>query len=431
MMPLDQPSVYTEYGYPMEISHKLDTIIATIQKNNPKVINVLLIGSTARGEFSYRIESDSQVSLWSDFEFLVVSEKEPNPDDRKKLSDLLQSLELDWGKDSPLFHIDCSYISRKTLHHLPLWIRNYESKQIGKVILGQDIRSELPEINCDNLDYRELAEVILWRLWAMLLYAPKEWLFPKENVNQKTEELFSFVLCRNALDLTTYLLPWEKVLLPSFKERVTYINEHYAELQLKQYFDTAFPEYLNSCLRGKFEFIFPSSPQQLYQQTISYFIQAGKHLLVVNHENDTNTEITKALVKHQSQLFNEFRLRRKVYELILIKRYLSEKPISGWWAWYWQGKIGKMIVCLYHLHFALQAIVVTNKPEEAETELNIAADLLSQLSLRKLPLPCTDATVALGDRWLVLRKGFARFLMDLYQSVGVKEDYLNKILEKP
>ncbi len=362
------------YNYPAVISDILSEILSTVQSLSQPVISVVLIGSTARGEFSYRIEPDNQVSLWSDLEFWVVQETAPKPADRKQLLDRLQWLETQWGKSSPLFHIDGSYISLTTSRRLPPWIRVYEAKQVGKVLLGKDIRSEMPEIDCDNLDYCELAEVILWRLWAMLLYAPQSWLFPGQKSLLEKEELYRFILCRNALDLTTYLLPWEKVLLSSFRERVKYITEHYAELQCNRYFDPAFPEFLNACLRGKFKFIFPASSQQLYQQTLSYFVQAGNHLLAVNQIDAPEIAMPDKIIKYQSEVFNEFRFRRKVYELMLIKKYFSEKSLFGWWRWYWQGKIGKMVSCLYHLHFALQAIVVTHKPDDVETELNIAAD---------------------------------------------------------
>jgi predicted nucleotidyltransferase len=421
------------FRYPPIIRKHLVRIEQVIIANCPDIVSILLVGSTARGEFSYRVEPEGQVSLWSDIEFFVVSEKEPKPADRARLATLFQQLEVDWGKASPLFHIDCSYISLSKFRHLPTLIRHYEAKQIGKVLSGKDIRPEIPNIDTSNLDYRELAEVILWRLWAIALYIPKRLVTGEridDTIKQKDDELFKFVLCRNALDLTTYLLPWGKILLPSFKERTKYIATHYTELKLNQYFDPAFPDYLDACLHGKFEFIFPAFSKQLYQQTISYFVQAGKHLLAVNHNNAMDGEMTNSLIKNQSQLFNEFRFRRKIYELMLIGKYISQKSVSGWWRWYWQGKIGKMISCLFHLHFAFQAITATGVNAEAETELNIAADLLTQLSLRRLPSECYSSSGSVGERWLALRKGFARFLMDLYQSVGQKQEYLNKILEK-
>ncbi|MDI6783293.1 MAG: hypothetical protein QME64_04250 [bacterium] len=399
---------------------------------------MFLIGSTARGEFSYRIEPDGELTFWSDFELLVVAETKPTETDRSKLLTQLGELERQWDKNSPLFHIDCSYISRNQFRNLPLLIRHYEASQVGKVIFGTDIRSEMPKINCANLDYRELAEVILWRLWALALYAPKEWLVDKERIGESenpecfrgetTKSLFSFVLCRNALDLTTYLLPWEKVLLPSFKERTEYITAHYAELRLREFFDSSFPEFLNTCLRGKFEFKFPESTEQLYQRTLAYFVQAGKHLLLVNDLKDNVREFTTSILNYQSRLFNEYRFRRKIYELYLIKKFRSEKSFPGWFRWYLQGKISKMVVCLYHLHFALQAIAVTGEMAEAENQLNAASKLLAQVSLCRLPAECYDSSISVGVRWLLIRKMVARFLMDLYQSVGVKEDYINRIL---
>jgi predicted nucleotidyltransferase len=413
-----------EYGYPPVVRERLEIILSLIQKSNLKSINVLLVGSTARGEFSCRTEPDKQISLWSDLEFFVVAEKEPRQIDRTKLLSQLHTLELEWGKTSPLFHIDCSYVSLDTMQHLPPWIRYYEAKQVGKTILGADIRSEIPDINSSNLDYRELAEVILWRLWAIALYAPKD----NKNEKEKKDKLFSFVLCRNALDLTTYLLPWENVLLSSFKERAKYITEHYAELQLSKYFDTEFPVFMNTCLRGKFEFIFPESPQQLFLQTLSYFVQAGKHLLAVNKLKLDDTAMLNELVRYQSRLFNEFRLLRKVYELKLIAQYRSQRSILSLWQWYWQGKIGKMISFLYHLHFAFQAIAITDNINEAKLQLDIADELLKQFSLRQVTAQCYDSSIYIGDRWLAQRQSFARFLMDLYQSMGAKEDYINRVL---
>lgn len=436
MSDLNLLSFCDTYRYPPIIREHLHRIQKEIVAQVPDIHGILLIGSTARGEFSYRIESDGNITLWSDYELLIVTKEKPNKLKRAKLFHILSEFEKEWGKDSPLFHIDYSYISFKTLQDLPSLIRHYEAKQIGKVIFGRDIRPDIPEINATNLDYKELAEVILWRLWAIVLYAPQSWLI-KGRKNEKTEErknlktkddLFSFVLCRNALDLTTYLLPWEKVFLPLFRERTKYIKDHYPELRLREFFDSSFPEFLNNCLQGKLAFQFLIAPEQLYQQTLAYFVQAGKHLLAVNGIKESDSELTVSLLKYQSRLFNEFRFRRKVYELFLILKFRPQKSISGWWRWYWQGKIGKMMGCLYHLHFALQAIAITGELKVAEDHLNTAILLLAQISIRHIPAGCREVSIPIGERWQLVRKAFARFLMDLYQSVGVKENYLNKIL---
>ncbi|MCX7918587.1 MAG: hypothetical protein N3A72_03045 [bacterium] len=426
-------SLCNEFGYPTLIHNYLSEIQVITEKSVSDILSILLLGSTARGEFSYRIEPDGQISLWSDIELLAVSKRKPSNTERKRLFVQLAQLEKKWNKNSPLFHIDCSYISLRQVQQLPPLIRHYEAKKIGKTIFGTDIRSEIPEINCDNLDYRELAEVILWRLWAIALYVPRSWLITKPK-NGRTEgnnnqELFNFVLCRNSLDLTTYLLPWEKVLLSSFRERVDYIREHYPDLQLRRYFNSSFPDFLNQCLDGKFKFIFPESTEQLYQQTLAYFIQAGKHLLAVNNIKVPDTELPNILEKYQTRLFNEYKFRRKVYELTLVAKHFNQRTIYRWWNWYWQGKIGKMISCLYHLHFAFRAIAIINDLPEAEFHLRKASQLVSQLTLRRLPVEFMDLSIPIGERWIWLRKIFGRFLMDLYQSIGQKEDYLSYILE--
>ena len=158
--------------------------------------------------------------------------------------------------DNPLFHIDFSYIDVKFLRSLPPHLKHYETKKNGVVVYGRDLLHLIPEITLKTLDFKDLNEILIWRLWAMLLYFPKEIALAGKN-DTENQNVYKYVLCRNLLDLTTWILPLKNVLLHSFKERYAYLKGNFGELQDSEVIDNRFLKLMEECMIGKFEIYMP------------------------------------------------------------------------------------------------------------------------------------------------------------------------------
>ncbi|MBC8449713.1 MAG: hypothetical protein H8D78_18430 [Chloroflexi bacterium] len=240
------------------------------------LVSVLLLGSAARGELAYA-DVAGQLQVFSDYELLVVTGRRLPGRERQRIAAQLTELERGFGQRNPLFHLDVIFRERRRLRTLPRIIFTYELKANAQVLRGEDVRHLLPEVTPANLDLRNSNEILLKRLWAILLHTPRRLL--RGPLTALEEMVWGYVLCRNALDLTTVLLPHCGVLLPSYGQRVQYLAEHYGQLGLTPRFGEDFPAFLSTCLQERQSLRFSEPLPNRYAKSINYLMEALAFLL--------------------------------------------------------------------------------------------------------------------------------------------------------
>lgn len=177
------------------------------------VLCALLTGSTARGELAIEQTGDA-VRLRSDVELYVVSaHQRVQPVIDSRMEQIVSRYADQW----PGFHIDVDYVAPRKLSALGPWIRHAELKANARVLAGIDLRPCLPTVDIGNLDWKELNEVLLWRLLSLVLQLPPSCLLPKGEFGDQAR----YHLARNLLDSTTWALPGVGIILPSFAQRVS------------------------------------------------------------------------------------------------------------------------------------------------------------------------------------------------------------------
>ena len=421
MLIVTHPSYHLDFiqsfGYPPEVESHFRIILDQLGPSN--TLAVLLHGSTARGELTYQFNKN-QIEYFSDFEFIVVVKRKA-PDERAALQHNFQKLELEIAQRNPLFHIDFGYLSLKELRSLPPILRNLETKRAGVIIYGKDIRDEIPDVDLNNLDYKELNEVLLWRLWSILLYLPHK-IFDKDLL-EKEETLFKYIVCRNILDLPTWFLPWEGHLVTGFKRRVEFVRENFKTLRISRFLDEQFPNFCGKCLEGKLRLQFTKPSVELYSRAISYFQQAIPYLFEVS---GFTSELTDQLVRLNvsKKIFKELSLRWKLYEMNLLRRHKSfQRPITMI-AWLWRPKQGMMLKFLLAMHESL-VLYLDGRISEAVRLLEEAQSLLTRLEIVKKDKPVRGS---FSEKWLGLRRDYADFMMSYYVSLGKKREYLEQVL---
>ncbi len=406
-----------EYNYPPQVKEQFEEIVSFIDSSRVK--SVLLTGSTSRGELSY-LTTNGGLEVYSDYEFLIIANSGVDPSDLLRLEEAYGELEKKYSSN-PLFHIDFSFIDMKALSRVPFHLKHYETKENGITIYGENLKHLLPDITLKNLDFKDLNEVLIWRLWAMLLYLPKNLLAGKGRVCE--EDIYKYVLCRNLLDLATWILPYRGVLLPSFKERISYLNSSFSKLQDGCFMDKGFLDLMNESMTGKFKLEFNRNLLDLYTTAIHYFVKAKEYLLMqngVNRGDDEDGDIV--LAKESRQFFHDYHYRRKGYEVFFFLKHFESMGIQHGLRWIFAGKYGLMLEFLCNIHLALVSRLNGNKDLYY---LDRASSILQKLSTRKEP---EINTKRFSESWLALRNGFAMFLMDYFRSVKMKEDYINSVL---
>jgi len=407
------------YNYPSKVKSHFEKILDPISSD--EISSVLLIGGTSRGELSYQ-RINRKLLIYSDYEFLLIANGKVRKEDKIKLRHYYDKLQKEIANKSPLFHIDFDYISQHKLANLKRTFWTYEVKKTGIAIWGKDLKDKIPEVTLQNINLKELNEALIWRLWTIFLYTPPK-ILTQRKVTSEKEVIFKYVLSKNTLDITTWLLPWEGYLVPSFSKRITFINENYQKLSCANFFGDNFKDFLNLCLNGKLKLQFENlTTEQFYNQSIVYFINALQYLiyrtlsLKVNYE-----EIPDIIIEKSNKFFRDYDFRRKVYDSILMLKYLP-KLKNNLFSWYFIKKHGLILVILLKLHIATLQFV-EGKEYKANINIDKAMQLLKNISF----LPLYNSNSQFLNKYIVIRKNLVQYMCNYFLWIGNQKELIYSI----
>lgn len=205
-------------AYPQEIRECMDRLFASVPAvlGEDNVHGILLVGSAARNELSV-VRGEAGLDIHSDIEYIVVTHRPVPVERREQIQELHAAILADMGIRSPLFAIDCSIATRRRWKLRPRTLFSFEARELGVVVMGADVRADIPVIGPRTLDLGSLNTLILVRLWNMLLHTPRTVLLG----NPRPYEAFitRFYYARNVLDLLTIYLPARGILKAGYRER--------------------------------------------------------------------------------------------------------------------------------------------------------------------------------------------------------------------
>lgn len=389
-----------QFAYPTVVQQHLETILNTIVNSGINIVSIMVVGSTARGELSYVCEREG-VRLFSDYEFLIVTRDAVDSQTRTSLELELEALSHQLCPDSPLLHIDLGWHAASRLPDVPHTIAAFEQKETGKVIFGKDCRASLPVVSIQSLNKKNANEILYKRLWALLLHLPKDFL--SLSVDEVGERVVVYILARNALDLTTVLLPQEGVLLPTYAQRVRYLCEHYTQLRLSTAFDPGFPDFLEECLESRLTLVWEGSLVSLHANTIAYLERALEFLLI--SQDCLSRDLCSSLRRGSSLIFDEHvPIRAAVKHAVRV--FVGRRSVQKAVQWPFLNHKGMMTCCFLHMHRAL-ALHFQGDQAGASPHLTDAWALLDRLTSQ--PLAEVDPTQPFEGRWLELRRDCGHF----------------------
>jgi predicted nucleotidyltransferase len=401
MPALNQVSIHSRYPHLENAPQSLERAVDLL-KTLPDICAIFLLGSAARGELSMLRHERGEVELFSDYEFLVVTTKRISPQNRKIFQNQLMSLEKHIGNPNPLFHIDVLFRERHRVSTLPQTIFAYELKQNGVNLYGRDVRHEMPEVTIRNLDFRNTNEILFKRLCAILLHLPRRFLLG--GTSHAERRVTGYVLSRNALDLTTVLLPHEGILLPTYRQRVEKLCAAYPELGFFTLFGPELPSFLETCLSKRLNLDFTNVDlHDWYRQTIRYLE------LAIQYAAFKAGCAGAPLPACSGRIFNEWPISwGEWYNLVrLMLQHLRKQHAV--YRWLMSSKKGWSTLGLLSMH---KALIAWQKGDSDEADLHLQASrtALSQLTL-------TDIELEPGSfplQWLSLRKRWADFCCEYF-----------------
>ena len=414
-----------KYQYPPEIRQQLTTILGDIDKyiSLENVHSVLLLGSTPRGELSYRYENE-KLDIFSDYDMLIITKRRKTMAERE-LKMRLKQREVEFCRDNPLFQIDvgCLSLARFKIQASSVW--TYETKENSVCIYGRDVRHLLPQVTVEKLDLGNTNELILIRLWNMLLYIPQNVVLGRQSEYENI--IFKYIQARNALDITTIFLPNVGIFLPTYTQRVEYILRNCDQLKFQEIFGETFAEFLSTCLKGRRNNEFYYSLIEMYRNTLAGYTCLIKYILQINR-NTSIFDICEHVIAHSLKLNDrgiKF-LRRYILEFTAIRRHLSEKGVLSSIRWLLLKKKEPIICFLLNMHYALLSEML-KESHLAALYLKKAENYFYSFALS--PFRKSDFS-SFSQKWLYLRKEFVNFMWEwFFYFVEGKKQSFSKILE--
>jgi len=413
------PEILQRFDYPENLLNAINDVIDAFLPYSP--CSTILIGSSARGEFSF-IPSTLPAQLLSDLEFMMITDRELPRESIRKIRSNLNHIEESIAGRTSFFHIDVNVIPRKDLRSLPLAFHTFEVKNSGIILQGSDIRSEIPDVSLANLDYRELNETIIWRLWALLLHFPVSLARKGEG---SSNSRFCYLVARNILDITTWGLPYEKILIAGFTDRVKYVSQHTDKLKILPGLDANIAELLESCLRTKLHYETDYEAKEIFGRALHIFANALRFLMKTPRCSDI--DLMKGLPKHSRRLFRDYRLRRKIYDAILLfspRTILS--PVQAL-RWYLAGKHGTFAAWLLAMHMSMH--------EYLAGHVEAAQDLLERCRSFKIFLLFKKGSSKTESNdflqvWIKMRTAAADFMIYYFRWAASQKNYIRKAIKQ-
>ena len=402
--------VLSAYSYPDAIVSCIEEIANWLDCHVP-VSRLLLLGSTARGEFSWREREDGDgVDVFSDLEFYLLTKRLLRASEVHALS----AAKAHWGHagpfHGPFFHVDISPNPEMVFWRKIRFDRRiaiFETLSNAKVLIGTDFDREPVLFGADQLDLGNTNELVLVRLWMQMLFTPIR--VVRGTACDYERLVFGFALCRNILEVLTIFLPNVGVLLPSYRQREEYFRSH---PELHDYLPPRAAQVHATCLEVKLHPRMPEPRIFYYEQFLTQYLSLLDFLMRTSTDRVTSlslghvNRVCGQLLSGRGRFMDDHwlpRMRRQRRELRLFRRYSQREGLAVALKWLRLPRRSLIICFLLYMHYALYEILRSGESRA----LRYAADLLVQIHP---PFSVSVTSRVPAEQWLHLRKVFVDFM---------------------
>lgn len=389
-----------------------------------KPASIILVGSASRAELSYRWY-DNTLEFFSDLEFIIIS----NASETQvcEVQRAIRQLEVPFQLN-PLFHIDYSILDDATFRRNAVFghIRTLEMIENGKIVYGKNLLMNLPSLSIEHLEPGRLRELILIRLFNMLLYTPYD--IVKKKYDGHTELLYKYILSRNLLEIPTILLPFLGVCRTSYSTRLQWLKENGKAL-IANGIDLDFVESQEKALRGKMDLCFSDNMPRMLGEVLTYYRKSICWLVNHQFDNPEDSELFR-LIKENGLKMLEGRhgLWRfyRIYELGLSVSSLKHCTIKELFDWLNISKRDYAVLFMILMH---QALLEHLKEDQglAKLCLNSALDVLQKISLGRFSMR-DDAEFSI--KWNLTRKKFIKAILPIMRWEGRMDECMRVLAFK-
>jgi len=412
-------SVCIQYQYPHVVETWLRMCCDEFKFINPS--SIVLIGSASRGELTL-MEKAKKQELLSDLEFLIFLNRKLHKREYQNLIDRIEKLTALIPYTNPHFHIDFTLIPLPRAHRVSRNLATFEMRTLGKTLEGNDNnRLRLPEVSIKNLNFRALDQLVLVRLWWLLAGIPMS--VVKGQSSEYADLLFSYIACRNLLDVPTILLPHEGHLIAGYKDRARFLEVHYTSLTAVKYMGVHFPGAVVQGLREKLNLEFQEKSLKGYLRTVDSYVRLIRYLLRDNPETEA-WDLCERLISGRT-LFDSSSLSRQRIRMIIsgsIKK--SRRPVLGYFHHLGLPIESILVATMVSMHQALSHMLQGHE-KDAINWIKKASILLRRIDPKTRFL----STGSISDKWLYLRNEIYKMICGFYNKFGRRRKFIRDMLD--
>jgi hypothetical protein len=381
------------YRYPAELIDIIEGF-SNLAKAvfSQRKLGVLLVGSASRGEFCW--SNEGELKFYSDIEFIVAAAHAS----RQEISRFDEGVAALQNRKyyGERFKIDYCVQSWSQVENQERKIFIFDAKSRGIDLADSPIAPELPLVTRQNIDQRELNEVLLHRVKSLVTEAPQG--FFDDNIASGQLVDLNLSIAKNSLDVTTWLHPYEsKELTSGFAQRLQDWRLNFRQRRISEFLTDADLDFLNQCLEMRTHPERPGSPRENMRQCLALMSNAIAYCKAMNGMSHRDDHIRQA---ESMRLFREYMPRRRAMEIVnLLRHYRHFGAVPACRAALLPRK-GRQINFGLHL---LRAAIADG--ERATDELAAAEAELA--NLRKVEKVSNEASAAKWQR-----------LKDLYLAIN-------------
>jgi len=213
---------FTDYDDPRVdtfISSQLDIVVRIIEENVPGVKSIILWGSFGRGEGSIEVVGNNVTPL-KDYDVLVVVDRMPNIECRRKVSNNISSeFRLRERKNFKFssFVVDVGYIN-KTLLKYYLDITLWELKHGSTVLYGDDVRPTIPW-NIEDIPLSNGLRFLFEKVTGLIAHFSQEYVIDDKMGKEKSRMLI-YECYKTYVEIASVLCLAMKCYAPYYRKRM-------------------------------------------------------------------------------------------------------------------------------------------------------------------------------------------------------------------
>lgn len=404
---LDVEARCAELGLPAAVGIALREFCEVLDLVAPRA--VLLLGSAARGELTWRPAPDGRIELFSDLELFCVA---PRPErlQAEVLFEEIRRIEQRYFAPNPFFHIDClvapSFPASKAARGL-LWWEGGTTHQLLRGDPGDYFGNPRPE----GVSLGVINELVTIRLWWLAVHFPVV-LLDGRALDERPRELMYYAQLRNLLDVLSIWLPNEGIWVPGYRGRLRHLDQHGESLQGKVHLPEDFSAAIADATRRKLTCELEGDPVAAYLCVVEAYEGLLGFLLNVPRERlkEALPETISRRWSAQHHFARSWRFR--LYSAALLTRWgaRSHRPVR-WWVAREPTPAGILRVLL-HMHRAAAAHL-REDAIAAEGELEYAERALWRCC--GIAVPLDEGSFA--HRWHRLRAALVPFFLQYYRKI--------------